>query len=146
MLRAADIEFYVPRSPPYGPQDPRGDTGLEPGQIHQILVSDPGATTSDLSSLEGDGSDLRCQRSLPDCSLYRKQHLRQVVAEYEALDRELPCIRKFPTPPTAQPLCLCVETSVSGPQPLRHWLRWWKGLRHRARQTDSKSRLWASQL
>ncbi|KAM5209590.1 uncharacterized protein C19orf81 homolog isoform 1-T1 [Hipposideros larvatus] len=40
-----------------------------------------------------------------------KQHLRQVVAEYEALDRELPCIRKFPTPPTAQPLCLCVETS-----------------------------------
>nr|XP_019597013.1 PREDICTED: putative uncharacterized protein C19orf81 homolog [Rhinolophus sinicus] len=110
-MRAADIEFYVPRSPPYGPQDPRGDTGLEPGQVHQILVSDPVAITSDLSSLEGDGSDLRPQRSLPDRSLPRKQHLRQVVAEYEALDRELPCIRKFPTPPTAQPLCLCVETS-----------------------------------
>ncbi|XP_054444760.1 putative uncharacterized protein C19orf81 homolog [Pteronotus mesoamericanus] len=40
-----------------------------------------------------------------------KQYLRQVIAEYEALDRELPCIRKFPTPPTAQPLCLCMETS-----------------------------------
>ncbi|XP_007955811.1 putative uncharacterized protein C19orf81 homolog [Orycteropus afer afer] len=39
-----------------------------------------------------------------------KQHLRQVIAEYEALDRELPCIRKFPTPPAAQPLCLCMET------------------------------------
>ncbi|XP_016061468.1 PREDICTED: putative uncharacterized protein C19orf81 homolog isoform X2 [Miniopterus natalensis] len=40
-----------------------------------------------------------------------KQYLRQVIAEYEALDRELPCIRKFSTPPTAQPLCLCMETS-----------------------------------
>ncbi|XP_025705215.2 putative uncharacterized protein C19orf81 homolog [Callorhinus ursinus] len=40
-----------------------------------------------------------------------KQYLRQVIAEYEALDRELPCIRKFPTPPAAQPLCLCMETS-----------------------------------
>uniref|UniRef100_G3UHG9 Uncharacterized protein n=2 Tax=Loxodonta africana TaxID=9785 RepID=G3UHG9_LOXAF len=39
-----------------------------------------------------------------------KQHLRQVIAEYEALDRELPCIRKFPTPPAAQPLCLSMET------------------------------------
>ncbi|XP_003801497.1 putative uncharacterized protein C19orf81 homolog [Otolemur garnettii] len=39
-----------------------------------------------------------------------KQYLRQVIAEYEALDRDLPCIRKFPTPPTAQPLCLCMET------------------------------------
>ncbi|XP_029781533.1 putative uncharacterized protein C19orf81 homolog isoform X6 [Suricata suricatta] len=38
------------------------------------------------------------------------QYLRQVIAEYEALDRELPCIRKFPTPPSAQPLCLCMET------------------------------------
>ncbi|XP_057568695.1 putative uncharacterized protein C19orf81 homolog [Hippopotamus amphibius kiboko] len=40
-----------------------------------------------------------------------KQYLRQVIAEYEALDRELPCIRKFPMPPAAQPLCLCMETS-----------------------------------
>ncbi|XP_045712400.1 putative uncharacterized protein C19orf81 homolog [Phyllostomus hastatus] len=39
-----------------------------------------------------------------------KQYLRRVLAEYEALDRELPCIRKFPVPPTAQPLCLCMET------------------------------------
>ncbi|KAF5917162.1 hypothetical protein HPG69_014095 [Diceros bicornis minor] len=45
-----------------------------------------------------------------------KQYLRQVIAEYEALDRELPCIRKFPTPPAAQPLCLCMETSA-GPGP-----------------------------
>uniref|UniRef100_A0A8D1SZ91 Uncharacterized protein n=2 Tax=Sus scrofa TaxID=9823 RepID=A0A8D1SZ91_PIG len=40
-----------------------------------------------------------------------KQYLRQVIAEYEALDRELPCIRKFPMPPASQPLCLCMETS-----------------------------------
>ncbi|XP_042774861.1 putative uncharacterized protein C19orf81 homolog isoform X1 [Panthera leo] len=40
-----------------------------------------------------------------------KQYLRQVIAEYEALDRELPCLRRFPTPPAAQPLCLCMETS-----------------------------------
>ncbi|XP_070258542.1 putative uncharacterized protein C19orf81 homolog [Myotis yumanensis] len=40
-----------------------------------------------------------------------KQYLRQVVAEYETLDRELPCIRKFLTPPAAQPLCLCLEIS-----------------------------------
>ncbi|XP_015352443.2 putative uncharacterized protein C19orf81 homolog [Marmota marmota marmota] len=40
-----------------------------------------------------------------------KQYLRQVIAEYEALDRELPCIRKFSMPPAAQPLCLCMETS-----------------------------------
>ncbi|XP_008824800.1 putative uncharacterized protein C19orf81 homolog, partial [Nannospalax galili] len=40
-----------------------------------------------------------------------KQYLRQVMAEYEALDRELPCIRKFSSPPSAQPLCLCMETS-----------------------------------
>ncbi|XP_006897407.1 PREDICTED: putative uncharacterized protein C19orf81 homolog [Elephantulus edwardii] len=39
-----------------------------------------------------------------------KQYLRQVIAEYKALDRELPSIRKFATPPTAQPLCLCMET------------------------------------
>nr|XP_021483657.1 putative uncharacterized protein C19orf81 homolog [Meriones unguiculatus] len=40
-----------------------------------------------------------------------KQYLRQVISEYEALDRELPCIRKFAAPPSAQPLCLCMETS-----------------------------------
>ncbi|XP_065782703.1 putative uncharacterized protein C19orf81 homolog [Muntiacus reevesi] len=39
-----------------------------------------------------------------------KQYLRQVIAEYEALDQELPCIRKFSMPPAAQPLCLCMET------------------------------------
>ena len=61
------------------------------------------------------------------CCLPRKQYLRQVIAEYEALDRELPCIRKFPMPPASQPLCLCMETSVSGPStpttpgPRRTW-------------------------
>ncbi|XP_059239361.1 putative uncharacterized protein C19orf81 homolog [Mustela nigripes] len=59
---------------------------------------------------------VQCQQPLtsevlPARSLPRKQYLRQVIAEYEALDRELPCIRKFPTPPAAQPLCLCMETS-----------------------------------
>ncbi|OWK16294.1 hypothetical protein Celaphus_00004772, partial [Cervus elaphus hippelaphus] len=51
-------------------------------------------------------------RALPAGCVPRKQYLRQVIAEYEALDRELPCIRKFPMPPAAQPLCLCMETLV----------------------------------
>nr|XP_004672617.1 putative uncharacterized protein C19orf81 homolog [Jaculus jaculus] len=40
-----------------------------------------------------------------------RQYLRQVITEYEALERKLPRIRKFSSPPTAQPLCLCMETS-----------------------------------
>ncbi|KAG3256586.1 hypothetical protein H1C71_039618 [Ictidomys tridecemlineatus] len=53
-------------------------------------------------------------QDVPAChSFPRKQYLRQVIAEYEALDRELPCIRKFSMPPAAQPLCLCMETSVT---------------------------------
>ncbi|XP_069919086.1 putative uncharacterized protein C19orf81 homolog isoform X2 [Oryctolagus cuniculus] len=60
--------------------------------------------------------DLETPEETPTRSLGRpvkssKQYLRQVIAEYEALDRELPCIRKFPMPPAAQPLCLCMETS-----------------------------------
>ncbi|XP_022379537.1 putative uncharacterized protein C19orf81 homolog [Enhydra lutris kenyoni] len=60
--------------------------------------------------------DLETPEETPTRSLGRpvkssRQYLRQVIAEYEALDRELPCIRKFPTPPAAQPLCLCMETS-----------------------------------
>ncbi|XP_012862141.2 putative uncharacterized protein C19orf81 homolog [Echinops telfairi] len=50
-------------------------------------------------------------RSLIRPTKSSKQHLRQVIAEYEALDRELPCIRKFPMPPAAQPLSLCMETT-----------------------------------
>ncbi|ELW69138.1 putative uncharacterized protein C19orf81 homolog isoform X2 [Tupaia chinensis] len=61
-------------------------------------------------------ADLETSEELQAQSLGRpvkskKQYLRQVIAEYEALDRELPCIRKFATPPAAQPLCLCMETS-----------------------------------
>ncbi|XP_069057906.1 putative uncharacterized protein C19orf81 homolog [Pleurodeles waltl] len=41
--------------------------------------------------------------------LIRKRHLKQIILEYEALDMEMPCIRKFEKPPTAQPLTLCIE-------------------------------------
>ncbi|XP_069856978.1 putative uncharacterized protein C19orf81 homolog [Dipodomys merriami] len=50
-------------------------------------------------------------RSLGRLFKSSKQYMRHVIAEYEALDRDLPCIRKFSTPPAAQPLCLCMETS-----------------------------------
>ncbi|KAK9397096.1 putative protein C19orf81 like [Crotalus adamanteus] len=39
----------------------------------------------------------------------RRQYLKKIIAEYEALDMEMPCIRKFPRPPAARPLCLCLE-------------------------------------
>ncbi|EHB05694.1 hypothetical protein GW7_15330 [Heterocephalus glaber] len=59
--------------------------------------------------------DMEAPEEMPPRSLGRpvkssKQCLQQVVAEYEALDRELPCIRKFSTPPASQPLRLCMET------------------------------------
>ncbi|XP_030051298.1 putative uncharacterized protein C19orf81 homolog [Microcaecilia unicolor] len=38
-----------------------------------------------------------------------KRHLKQIILEYEALDLEMPCIRKFQKPPAAQPLTLCME-------------------------------------
>ncbi|XP_077171188.1 putative uncharacterized protein C19orf81 homolog isoform X2 [Paroedura picta] len=38
-----------------------------------------------------------------------RQYLKKIIAEYEALDMEMPCIRKFPRPPAARPLCLCME-------------------------------------
>ncbi|KAM9034304.1 uncharacterized protein C19orf81 homolog isoform 2-T2 [Sarcophilus harrisii] len=50
-------------------------------------------------------------RSLGRTIKSSKLQVRQILAEYEALDRELPCIRKFPSPPPAQPLCLCMETA-----------------------------------
>uniref|UniRef100_A0A8C6Y638 Uncharacterized protein n=1 Tax=Naja naja TaxID=35670 RepID=A0A8C6Y638_NAJNA len=39
----------------------------------------------------------------------KRQYLKKIIAEYEALDMEMPCIRKFPRPPAARPLCLCLE-------------------------------------
>ncbi|XP_061448084.1 putative uncharacterized protein C19orf81 homolog [Rhineura floridana] len=39
-----------------------------------------------------------------------RQYLKRIIAEYEALDMEMPCIRKFPRPPAARPLCLCLES------------------------------------
>ncbi|XP_068383262.1 putative uncharacterized protein C19orf81 homolog [Eschrichtius robustus] len=65
-----------------------------------------GALLVDLETLEETQA-----RSLGRPVKSSKQYLRQVIAEYEALDRELPYIRKFPVPPAAQPLCLCMETS-----------------------------------
>ncbi|KAM8791834.1 uncharacterized protein C19orf81 homolog [Rhynchonycteris naso] len=66
----------------------------------------PGALLVDLETSEETQA-----WSLGRPSKSSKQYLRQVIVEYEALDRELPCIRKFPKPPTAQPLCLCMEAS-----------------------------------
>lgn len=79
----------------------------------------PRAPTSAPAAVTAAAPDLRgpfpCLVSLPRPPP-RKQYLRQVISEYEALDRELPCIRKFSAPPSAQPLCLCMETSVRGRQ------------------------------
>ncbi|KAG8521457.1 putative uncharacterized protein C19orf81 [Galemys pyrenaicus] len=65
----------------------------------------PGTLLVDLETPE----EMKVQ-SLSRPAKSSKQYLRQVIAEYEALDRELPCIRKFSAQPTAQPLCLCMET------------------------------------
>ncbi|XP_069313522.1 putative uncharacterized protein C19orf81 homolog [Eulemur rufifrons] len=82
----------------------------EPLRSHTVgnpsMHREAGALLVDLETSE----DIQI-RSLGRPAKSSKQYLRQVIAEYEALDRELPCIRKFPTPPAAQPLCLCMETS-----------------------------------
>ncbi|KAM8927774.1 uncharacterized protein C19orf81 homolog [Pelodytes ibericus] len=44
-------------------------------------------------------------------ALPRKQHLQSIIMEYEALDHEMPSIRKFPNSPPAQPLTLCMQCS-----------------------------------
>eukprot|EP00062_Callorhinchus_milii_P026706 gi/632989135/ref/XP_007883487.1/ PREDICTED: putative uncharacterized protein C19orf81 homolog [Callorhinchus milii] len=38
-----------------------------------------------------------------------KKHLKQFVSKYEALDLEMPGIRKFLDSPTAQPMTVCME-------------------------------------
>ncbi|ETE68896.1 putative uncharacterized protein C19orf81, partial [Ophiophagus hannah] len=53
-----------------------------------------------------------CSSSQGECAFFlsiRRQYLKKIIAEYEALDMEMPCIRKFPRPPVARPLCLCLE-------------------------------------
>uniref|UniRef100_A0ACB8EV74 Uncharacterized protein n=1 Tax=Sphaerodactylus townsendi TaxID=933632 RepID=A0ACB8EV74_9SAUR len=50
------------------------------------------------------------QHCPPPCKTSRRQYLKKIIADYEALDMEMPCIRKFPKPPPARPLCLCMET------------------------------------
>uniref|UniRef100_A0A8C9DQ14 Chromosome 19 open reading frame 81 n=1 Tax=Prolemur simus TaxID=1328070 RepID=A0A8C9DQ14_PROSS len=83
---------------------------VEPLRSHNVgnpsMHREAGALLVDLETSE----DIQI-RGLGRPAKSSKQYLRQVIAEYEALDRELPCIRKFPTPPAAQPLCLCMETS-----------------------------------
>ncbi|XP_055991532.1 putative uncharacterized protein C19orf81 homolog [Sorex fumeus] len=73
---------------------------------NRLASPSPGALLADLEIPE----DLQIS-SLGRPNKSSKQQLRQVIAEYEMLDRELPCIRKFPTQPSAQPLCLCMETA-----------------------------------
>ncbi|XP_043915129.1 putative uncharacterized protein C19orf81 homolog [Protopterus annectens] len=38
-----------------------------------------------------------------------KKHLRKIISEYESLDLDMPCTRKFQKPPAAQPLTICME-------------------------------------
>ncbi|XP_041033413.1 putative uncharacterized protein C19orf81 [Carcharodon carcharias] len=38
-----------------------------------------------------------------------KKHLKQFISKYEALDTEMPGIRKFQDTPASQPLTICVE-------------------------------------
>ncbi|XP_062994189.1 putative uncharacterized protein C19orf81 homolog [Elgaria multicarinata webbii] len=50
------------------------------------------------------------QPSPPPPRKTSRQYLKRIIAEYEALDMEMPCIRKFLRPPAARPLCLCLES------------------------------------
>uniref|UniRef100_A0A8C8TP50 RIKEN cDNA 1700008O03 gene n=2 Tax=Peromyscus maniculatus bairdii TaxID=230844 RepID=A0A8C8TP50_PERMB len=77
-----------------------------PNQGAPGLHREAGSVLVDLEAIEEPMA-----RSLGRPIKSSKQYLRQVISEYEALDRELPCIRKFSAPPSAQPLCLCMETS-----------------------------------
>ncbi|XP_074076241.1 putative uncharacterized protein C19orf81 homolog isoform X2 [Macrotis lagotis] len=79
----------------------------ESQQLQQLqqLLEGPVPLLMDLESPE----DVQL-RNLGKTIKSSKLQVRQILAEYEALDRELPCIRKFPSPPPAQPLCLCMES------------------------------------
>ncbi|XP_039216169.1 putative uncharacterized protein C19orf81 homolog [Crotalus tigris] len=52
---------------------------------------------------------LELEQPCPPPRKTSRQYLKKIIAEYEALDMEMPCIRKFPRPPAARPLCLCLE-------------------------------------
>ncbi|XP_060112442.1 putative uncharacterized protein C19orf81 homolog [Heteronotia binoei] len=52
---------------------------------------------------------LELEQPCPPPRKTSRQYLKKIIAEYEALDMEMPCIRKFPRPPVARPLCLCME-------------------------------------
>ncbi|XP_053119750.1 putative uncharacterized protein C19orf81 homolog [Hemicordylus capensis] len=53
---------------------------------------------------------LELEQPCPPPRKASRQYLKRIIAEYEALDMEMPCIRKFPKPPAARPLCLCLES------------------------------------
>ncbi|KAJ6654850.1 hypothetical protein lerEdw1_006539 [Lerista edwardsae] len=53
---------------------------------------------------------LELEQPCPPPRKTSRQYLKRIIAEYEALDMEMPCIRKFPRPPAARPLCLCMES------------------------------------
>ncbi|KAJ7313773.1 hypothetical protein JRQ81_005455 [Phrynocephalus forsythii] len=62
---------------------------------------------------ENDGANtllLDLEQPSPPPRKTSRQYLKRIIAEYEALDMEMPCIRKFPRPPAARPLCLCLES------------------------------------
>ncbi|XP_057617071.1 putative uncharacterized protein C19orf81 homolog [Chionomys nivalis] len=102
-------------TPPHLPGPPptrlsRMQSGVEPLSSPNLAIyglhREAGSVLVDLEATEESMA-----RSLGRPVKSSKQYLRQVISEYEALDRELPCIRKFSAPPSAQPLCLCMETS-----------------------------------
>ncbi|XP_042329293.1 putative uncharacterized protein C19orf81 homolog isoform X1 [Sceloporus undulatus] len=53
---------------------------------------------------------LEMEQPIPRPRKTSRQYMKRIIAEYEALDMEMPCIRKFPKPPAARPLCLCLES------------------------------------
>ncbi|KAL8176228.1 UNVERIFIED_CONTAM: hypothetical protein K2H54_026227 [Gekko kuhli] len=75
-----------------------------PGQQH------PSPPALELESEEATSPPfLELEQPCPPPRKTSRQYLKKIIAEYEALDMEMPCIRKFPRPPAARPLCLCME-------------------------------------
>eukprot|EP00073_Rattus_norvegicus_P042512 XP_017444411.1 PREDICTED: putative uncharacterized protein C19orf81 homolog isoform X3 [Rattus norvegicus] len=101
------------RTSPHLPGPPPTRLSKMQPEVEPFSSPNPGASSShrESGSLDLESVEESVYRSMGRPAKSSKQYLRQVISEYEALDRELPCIRKFSEPPSAQPLCLCMETS-----------------------------------
>ncbi|XP_056681604.1 putative uncharacterized protein C19orf81 homolog isoform X2 [Monodelphis domestica] len=104
LWRDTEMQQQQPQQPQLLPQQEGESSGSRspPGRWE----SGAGVSLMDLETPE-DAQARNLGRTIKSSKL----QVRQILAEYEALDRELPCIRKFPSPPPAQPLCLCMETA-----------------------------------